>query len=86
MCETAKSSSNARHRLPDRRASETFEIRSESLIYLATVSCFEDGSPGEIFLTNNKPGVLPTSQHVMPRSPAASRFKTEFPPIPFDTL
>jgi hypothetical protein len=45
-----------RRRLPDRRASETFEIRCEGLTYLATVSCFEDGSPGEIFLTSNKAG------------------------------
>jgi hypothetical protein len=45
-----------RRRLPDRRASETFEIECEGLTYLATVSYFEDGSPGEIFLTNNKAG------------------------------
>jgi hypothetical protein len=45
-----------RRRLPDRRASETFEVKCEGLTYLATVSHFRDGSPGEIFLTNNKAG------------------------------
>jgi hypothetical protein len=45
-----------RRRLPDRRASETFEVKCGGLTYLATVSHFEDGRPGEIFLTNNKAG------------------------------
>jgi hypothetical protein len=45
-----------RRRLPDRRASETFEVKCEGLTYLATVSHFDDGRPGEIFLTNNKAG------------------------------
>jgi hypothetical protein len=45
-----------RRRLPDRRASETFEIKCEGQTYLATVSHFGDGSPGEIFLTSHKAG------------------------------
>jgi hypothetical protein len=45
-----------RRRLPDRRASETFEVRCEGLTYLATVSRFDDGCPGEIFLTSHKAG------------------------------
>ena len=45
-----------RRRLPDRRGSETFEIECGGLIYLATVSHFDDGRPGEIFLTNHKAG------------------------------
>jgi hypothetical protein len=45
-----------RRRLPDRRASETFEIRCEGVTYLTTVSLFGDGSLGEIFLTNHKAG------------------------------
>jgi hypothetical protein len=45
-----------RRRLPDRRASETFEIKCAGQTYLATVSHFGDGSPGEIFLTSHKAG------------------------------
>jgi hypothetical protein len=45
-----------RRRLPDRRASETFEIRCEGVTYLTTVSHFGDGGLGEIFLTNHKAG------------------------------
>jgi hypothetical protein len=45
-----------RRRLPDRRGSETFEVECGGLIYVATVSHFEDGQLGEIFLTNHKAG------------------------------
>jgi hypothetical protein len=45
-----------RRRLPDRRASETFEVNCEGQTYLATVSHFDDGRLGEIFLTNHKAG------------------------------
>jgi hypothetical protein len=45
-----------RRRLPDRRASETFDVKCEGLPYLATVSYFDDGRPGEIFLTSYKAG------------------------------
>jgi hypothetical protein len=46
----------ARQRLPDRRASETFEVECAGLKYLATISRFDDGRLGEIFLTTHKAG------------------------------
>jgi hypothetical protein len=45
-----------RRRLPDRRYSETFSIQCGSLPYTCTWSPFDDGSFGEIFLTNHKAG------------------------------
>jgi hypothetical protein len=47
-----------RKRLPDRRASETFDFQSQGLRFTATVSRFDDGSLGEIFLTNHKAGSM----------------------------
>ena len=49
-------SAPTRHRQPDRRASETFSLQSVGLSYVATISRFDDGSLGEIFLTNYKAG------------------------------
>jgi hypothetical protein len=43
-----------RQRLPNRRASETFSLECAGLSYLATVSRFDDGRIGELFLTNHK--------------------------------
>ncbi len=48
--------SAARRRLPDRRGSETFSLQCGGLPYIATISRFEDGQLGEIFLTNHKSG------------------------------
>jgi|SRR5215467_13238675 len=45
-----------RERLPNRRGSETFDLECEGLPYVATVSRFDDGRLGEIFVTNNKAG------------------------------
>jgi len=45
-----------RRRLRDRRASETFSLQCGGLPYVATISRFDDGSIGEIFLTNHKCG------------------------------
>jgi hypothetical protein len=45
-----------RHRLANRRASETFALECAGLNYLATVSRFPDGRLGEIFLSNHKAG------------------------------
>ena len=45
-----------RTRLPDRRASETFSVECAGLEYIATISRFDDGHLGEIFLTSNKTG------------------------------
>jgi ribonucleoside-diphosphate reductase alpha chain len=45
-----------RQRLPDRRGSETFTLECGGLAYVATVSFFDDGRLGEVFLTNHKAG------------------------------
>ena len=45
-----------RHRLPNRRPSETFALECASLKYTATISRFNDGRVGEIFLSNHKAG------------------------------
>jgi ribonucleoside-diphosphate reductase alpha chain len=49
-------SETTRRRLPDRRASETFSLQCNGLDYTATISRFDDGRLGEIFLTNHKAG------------------------------
>jgi ribonucleoside-diphosphate reductase alpha chain len=49
---------NARHRLPNRRASQTFELESQGLKFTATVSRFSDGSVAELFLQNHKCGSM----------------------------
>jgi len=46
----------ARERLPNRRASETFNFEVEGLLYCATVSFFPDGRINEIFISNHKVG------------------------------
>jgi ribonucleoside-diphosphate reductase alpha chain len=46
----------ARERLPNRRASETFNLECNGLRYTATISRFADGRCAEIFLTNHKAG------------------------------
>ena len=43
-----------RLRLPNCRASETFDIEVAGLKYTATVSRFADGRIGELFLSNHK--------------------------------
>ncbi len=48
----------ARRRLPDRRASETFDLEAQGLSFTATVSQFDDGSLAEIFLQNHKAGSM----------------------------
>jgi hypothetical protein len=45
-----------RHRLPNRRPSETFALECAGLKYTATISRFNDGRVGEIFLSNHKGG------------------------------
>ena len=45
-----------RQRLPNRRAAETFELEVGSLRYTATLGRYADGTVGEIFLQNHKPG------------------------------
>ena len=47
---------DARERLPNRHASETFELEIAGLNYTATISRFADGRVAEIFLQNHKPG------------------------------
>jgi hypothetical protein len=48
----------ARRRLPNRRASRTFEIESQGLPFTATVSRFSDGTVAEVFLQNHKAGSM----------------------------
>jgi hypothetical protein len=45
---------NPRRRLPNRRASETFDLEAGGLTYTATISRFDDGRLAEIFLSNSK--------------------------------
>ncbi|EJW11720.1 hypothetical protein A33M_2917 [Rhodovulum sp. PH10] len=42
--------------MPNRRASETFDLEVAGLTYTATISRFDDGRPGEVFITSNKTG------------------------------
>jgi hypothetical protein len=45
-----------RQRLPNRRASESFTFELNGLRFTATVSRFNDGRIGELFLNNHKFG------------------------------
>jgi hypothetical protein len=45
-----------RQRLPDRRASETFAVERAGLAYTVTMSRYDDGRLGEIFIDMNKAG------------------------------
>lgn len=45
-----------RQRLKDRRDSLTFPIECAGLPYVATISRFDDGRLGEVFLTSHKTG------------------------------
>jgi hypothetical protein len=45
-----------RQRLTNRRICETFELEVGGLRYTATVGRFTDGTIGEVFLQNQKPG------------------------------
>jgi hypothetical protein len=45
-----------RTRLADRRVAEIFELEVGGLHYTCTVGRFPDGSVGEVFLQNHKPG------------------------------
>jgi hypothetical protein len=47
---------SGRQRLPNRRASESFAVECNGLRYTATVSHFDGGRIGEIFLSNHKAG------------------------------
>jgi hypothetical protein len=46
----------ARERLPNKRASISFNFEVGGLRYTATVSRFSDGRIGEVFLNNHKSG------------------------------
>jgi hypothetical protein len=47
-----------RTRLSNRRGSETFDFKSQGLAFTATISRFDDGRLGEIFLINHKAGSM----------------------------
>jgi hypothetical protein len=43
-----------RHRLPNRRTAETFELEVGGLRYTCTIGRYPDGTVGELFLNNHK--------------------------------
>jgi hypothetical protein len=45
-----------RRRLDDRRQCLTFELEATGLRYTCTIGLFRDGTIGEVFLQNHKPG------------------------------
>jgi len=45
---------NARQRLPNRRASITFDIKSRDLRFTVTASRLNNGNLGEVFIQNHK--------------------------------
>jgi hypothetical protein len=45
-----------RLRLPNRRASTTFEVEALGLRFTVSASRYPDGQPAEIFITNHKAG------------------------------
>jgi hypothetical protein len=45
-----------RRTLPQRRASETFDLRFWSLNFTVTVGFYADGTPGEVFIDGGKTG------------------------------
>jgi hypothetical protein len=45
-----------RQRLPNRRASQTFEVEAMGLRFTVTVSSYRDGRPAEVFITNHHAG------------------------------
>jgi hypothetical protein len=47
-----------RTRLPNRRASETFDVEAQGLCFTTTVSRFDNGSIAEIFIQNHKAGSM----------------------------
>jgi ribonucleoside-diphosphate reductase alpha chain len=49
-----RSLADIRKRLPNRRASEVFELEVDGLGYTASVSRFADGRIGEVFINNHK--------------------------------
>jgi ribonucleoside-diphosphate reductase alpha chain len=48
----------ARRRLPNRRASLTFDLAAQGLKFTCTASCFADGSLAEVFIQNHKAGSM----------------------------
>ena len=46
----------SRKRLPNRRASTTFDVEHVGLRYKATISRFPDGELAELFVSNHKSG------------------------------
>jgi hypothetical protein len=75
-----------RLRLPNRRASESFDLRCGGLRYVATVSRFPDGGLAEIFLTNGKAGSQADANAAIPRSWLRSHFSIKCPSTPFAKL
>jgi hypothetical protein len=67
-----------RHRLPNRRGSETFDFICGDFHYVATVSFFPDGRLAEIFIGNGKPGRARTQPPRTAQSWRALHYSTAF--------
>ncbi|HEX9324144.1 MAG TPA: hypothetical protein VF913_18800 [Xanthobacteraceae bacterium] len=61
-----------REPLPNRRASETFNLEVYGLRYTCTVSRFSDGRIAEIFLSTTAAAPTPTPRHGT--APSSSRW------------
>ncbi|CAL8972795.1 hypothetical protein RHODGE_RHODGE_01008 [Rhodoplanes serenus] len=42
--------------LPERRAVETFDLRHDSMSFTVSIGFYDDGRPGEVFVTGTKAG------------------------------
>ena len=60
-----------RRKLPNRRQADTRSLESQGLPFTATFGHFADGSVGEIFLQNHKPGSQADANARMRLSPRA---------------
>jgi hypothetical protein len=45
-----------RRTLPERRVAETFDMRFWNQPFMATVGCYADGTPAEVFIDGSKTG------------------------------
>jgi hypothetical protein len=53
---SADRAAQARERLPNRRAAETFDLDVGGLKFSATLGFYPDGRVGEVFIVNHKAG------------------------------
>jgi hypothetical protein len=53
---THSAAGSPRHRLPNRRGAETFDLEAAGQRYCTTIGRFDDGRLAEIFISNSKAG------------------------------